>query len=615
MDRYYESRSGTPTSLSMDQGAASQMDNDEDNSQDNQLEIIIKGETTPNGSLSPYGKQAAREEKRSDNTHDQGSPDSTGGDSTGTAPDLATPVKKKRNSYADSPHKLSCPCCPRSFPWISSLNRHLLTHTGQKPFKCPRCPVTFSTKSNRERHLIRKHGVNMLDPASRQTMDRPYKCHLCVFSSFATESNLLKHYQERHKGEKPSAESYLNLESSLSCTLSDNEGADDFDNSQTPGGSTGTNGSDEEDCKSVTNMKDPTNETFLTDGCDRMEIDLNGNHPESFDADPNKPDTKMAADMNASLMEDEEEDSLDLAEYSSDWKKMQINPERDNYNVDKITQCWKCGLEFPLRKLLVRHLKDHNIDLPFKCYLCDASFEKRQDCLQHQERFHPQDWMVLKEKNGVDSLDRFSVRMDKLVEKHCQGVVAALQGPEKHGPGGVFVAGEEDRGEKGGARMMEDGLMDTMTSDYQQRKVYCSLCPKRFWSLQDLRRHMRSHTGERPFECDVCFKRFTLKHSMMRHRKKHLDSTTPPLSDDDDNTLNLDDNVGSLHGKTALRFHLTNQKKASDSHGQVIANSVSLLPSEDNDLLHNLLGVEVSAIDKMLNSTDSADSAAQMLGV
>ena len=41
------------------------------------------------------------------------------------------PVKKKRNSYADSPHKLNCPHCPRSFPWVSSLNRHMLTHTGK----------------------------------------------------------------------------------------------------------------------------------------------------------------------------------------------------------------------------------------------------------------------------------------------------------------------------------------------------------------------------------------------------------------------------------------------------------------------------------------------------
>ena len=40
--------------------------------------------------------------------------------------------QKKRNSYADSPHRLVCPYCPRAFPWISSLNRHILTHTGKK---------------------------------------------------------------------------------------------------------------------------------------------------------------------------------------------------------------------------------------------------------------------------------------------------------------------------------------------------------------------------------------------------------------------------------------------------------------------------------------------------
>ena len=56
---------------------------------------------------------------------------------------------------------------------------------GQKPYKCTHCPIMFSTKSNRERHMIRKHGLDIHDPATRQMMDRPFKCHLCVFSSFS----------------------------------------------------------------------------------------------------------------------------------------------------------------------------------------------------------------------------------------------------------------------------------------------------------------------------------------------------------------------------------------------------------------------------------------------
>ena len=86
-------------------------------------------------------------------------------------------------------YKHSCPASKILFVIFKMISK--LFFSGEKPFECPKCHVIFSTKSNRERHLTRKHGVNMLDPAARQTMDRPFKCHLCTFSSFATKGILL----------------------------------------------------------------------------------------------------------------------------------------------------------------------------------------------------------------------------------------------------------------------------------------------------------------------------------------------------------------------------------------------------------------------------------------
>jgi hypothetical protein len=141
-----------------------------------------------------------------------------------------------------------------------------------------------------------------------------------------------------------------------------------------------------------------------------------------------------------------------------------INPERDNYNVDKILDCWQCGLHFATRKMLLRHLKEHNIDYPFKCYLCDASYQFRRDCLNHKTQKHPDDWIGLKARNKIDDIADFVEVMEKLTEN-----------PDE----------KTDEMKKDG-----DDIVAAV-----ERKVFCALCPKKFWSLQDLRRHMRSHTG------------------------------------------------------------------------------------------------------------------------
>ncbi|XP_055952056.1 ras-responsive element-binding protein 1-like isoform X1 [Argiope bruennichi] len=105
-------------------------------------------------------------------------------------PEVEVPKKNENAS-------VSCPFCERKFPWTSSLRRHILTHTGQKPFKCPKCSLWFTTKSNCERHLVRKHG-HKGDLITRSVPDRPYKCNHCLTSTFSTQGNLRKHFYLKH---------------------------------------------------------------------------------------------------------------------------------------------------------------------------------------------------------------------------------------------------------------------------------------------------------------------------------------------------------------------------------------------------------------------------------
>ena len=258
---------------------------------------------------------------------------------------------KKKSAYSAAPHKMCCPYCSRKFPWSSSLKRHILTHTGQKPFKCTECPLWFTTKSNCDRHILRKHGNN------------------------------------------------------------NNIDDKDFDHED---------------------------ENMLSGG------------------------------------EEEEQGFL-----QNDQK------------------------EFPARR-------DSTSEYPFKCHLCDDGFSERNAAINHLETNHSNEYQNLLEKGAFDSHEDVS-------------------------PAQPNESGEE----------LYDSLRGKFP-DYVNRKIICLFCNRKFWSAEDLRRHVRTHTGERPYSCDICNRRFTLKHSMLRHKKKH-DSGVSSNGEgsDDDSISNHSSSAGS----------------------------------------------------------------------
>lgn len=92
-------------------------------------------------------------------------------------------IRFKQNRHmlthsADRP--FSCHLCDKSFRLPVVLAAHLKTHDSVKPFRCKLCGQVFSRKSTLRIHQRIHSGI------------RPYECHLCL-DTFSQKAILVRH--------------------------------------------------------------------------------------------------------------------------------------------------------------------------------------------------------------------------------------------------------------------------------------------------------------------------------------------------------------------------------------------------------------------------------------
>ncbi|XP_078687883.1 ras-responsive element-binding protein 1-like [Branchiostoma floridae x Branchiostoma belcheri] len=452
---------------------------------------------------------------------------------------------QKKSSYSSSPNRVCCPHCPRTFPWESSLRRHLLTHTGQKPYKCPKCPMKFSTKSNRERHLLRKHNGKEKEV---QKSEGSYQCRICEYSVFANKSNLHRHYNIKHpdtdlstfpwdkveseldESEESAAEQPPevlpkdSMESSLDSSLCLKEGDGLLAFHQKLSASTS------EALAKAAEICDQISCELPEEG--KLIIDEKEDEPAKLGKKRKRAETELAASTSSEKAspkqgkkQGKESKAEEDAQSAKKVKRMEV-------------KCNVCGKEFQFMMTLTRHLRVHNMDHPFHCSVCDAAFTTKFNCQRHIGRVHnvehenTEAMVVERQEEAVPD-----VESEADLDPDSQHAATSLveDSDESFLPDAAQKAQSSSKRWKQSSSPVEidslsakfesdevtsnDGSVDLSSNPTTKRKQQCKICEKRFWSAQDLRRHMRSHTGERPFRCSGCDRTFSLKHSLVRHQR------------------------------------------------------------------------------------------------
>ncbi|ODM96660.1 putative zinc finger protein [Orchesella cincta] len=462
----------------------------------------------------------------------------------------------------DKKKKLSCTTCGKRFQKPSQLVRHVRIHTGERPFKCTKCDKSFNQKGTLESHISCMHDKV-----------RKFVCNLCQ-CNFSQRGNLRAHVKKLHA---PPAENEKGLKcEECSCffrrlaTLN-NHIAKVHSVTTTPSVNDETVRlkSSMQDCGEIP-TKSETENIIFGEVCAKVQ-----NHFEvppvlsaivhTTNINSDNCATVTIPSVNTNSRENVGDGIISEVNFAHEEEG---TAKRYLIKVKKIGQekwhmCTYCTKAFRKPSDLIRHVRTHTLERPYKCHhpQCSKAFavkstlnthlqvhgnqkaEMKWKCrlchkafsafasLRTHERLHSSNRPFKCSHEGCGKTFKTNSHRHSHMKVHNKLTQGSTKTRRK-----VLKASETSTGKKidlpDALKITPDGLVPVPTrcalsstaknpGDAKSRPYRCLICPSAFKKSSHLKQHHQIHSGEKPFACGQCQRRFVSSGVLKNHIKTH----------------------------------------------------------------------------------------------
>ncbi|KAI8433217.1 hypothetical protein MSG28_015295 [Choristoneura fumiferana] len=277
----------------------------------------------------------------------------------------------------------TCTVCGKELKTQANLARHMLVHTGERPFPCSFCEMRFTQKSV----LVKHERVH--------TGELPYTCEICL-KKFARSFTLDNHLKRVHKKVRNRATTKykdgrkemldedvskdalgdVNDEKPKICDTDDyNEDSVQFDDNV------------DSDVACDINKKEIVCETkpYWCGNCDSW----HSTSDEFYKHECTQADNVNLSDNEIVAVKEENNvingNAADPIDNKAKSKKRRNvgHPSPEPPDLSKPLAC-ACGRRFSARAALLRHARAHDAPRPHACPLCDKRFALSGDLTRHR---------------------------------------------------------------------------------------------------------------------------------------------------------------------------------------------------------------------------------------